>query len=62
LRRAFAIAMDASLKAWKAAAERLWSAPAFDFREASQLAGELARQSRDAALQHAAAQALVEWI
>jgi hypothetical protein len=57
-RCAFAFAMDAPLKAWKTAAERLWSAPAFDFREAAQLAGEVARQSRDAALQQAATQAL----
>ena len=50
--------MDAPLKAWKLAAERLWSAPDFDFREAAKLAGEVARQSREAALQQAATQAM----
>jgi hypothetical protein len=56
--RVFAFAMDAAPKTWKAAAERLWSAPAFDFRAAAKLAGEVAQQARDAALQQVAAQAL----
>lgn len=50
--------MDAQVTVWKRAAERLWSAAAFDHREAAKLAGEVARQAGDASLQHAAAQAL----
>jgi hypothetical protein len=50
--------MDAQLTAWKRAADELAAAPAFDHRAAAQLAGELARQSADATLQHAASQAL----
>jgi hypothetical protein len=49
--------MDAQVRCWKLAVERLWSAPAFDHRQAAQLAGEIARQSADATLQHAALQA-----
>ena len=50
--------MDAQLTAWKRAADELSAAPAFDHRAAAQLAGEIARQSADATLQHAASQAL----
>ena len=50
--------MDAHVKVWKLAAERLWAAAAFDCREAAKLAGEVTRQSGDAALLQAASQAL----
>ena len=50
--------MDAQLSDWKHAVERLWSAPSLAFREAALLMAEIARQSQDPVLQHAAAQAL----
>lgn len=51
--------MDAQVKAWKRAADELAAAPAFDYRAAVELAGEIARRpGADAGLQHAAAQAL----
>jgi hypothetical protein len=50
--------MDAQLRRWKSAVERLWSADVFDCREALQLATEIARQAGEPALQQAAAQAL----
>jgi hypothetical protein len=49
--------MDAKLQAWKFAVERLYAAPAFDYRQAAQLASEIARQPADATLQQAALQA-----
>ena len=50
--------MDAQVKSWKRAADALAAAPSFDHRGAAQLAGEIARQSADATLREAAAQAL----
>ena len=51
--------MDAQVKAWKRAADHLATAPAFDYRAAVELAGEIARhQGGDVGLQQAAAQAL----
>lgn len=50
--------MDAQLIAWKHAADELSAGPGFDYRAAAQLAGEMARYSADATLQHAASQAL----
>jgi len=50
--------MDAQLKGWKLAVERLWSAPAFDHRQAALLAAEIARESNEPSLQQRAAQAL----
>jgi len=49
--------MDAQAKAWKGEIDRLWSAPAFDYRQAVSLAAEIAR-SEDPALRAAASQAL----
>jgi hypothetical protein len=43
---------------WKRAVDRLWSAAALDYRQAALLAAEMARQSEDRALAHAASQAL----
>jgi|KBSSwiStaDraftv2_1062776.scaffolds.fasta_scaffold487117_1 hypothetical protein len=49
--------MDAQAKAWKREIDRLWSAPAFDYREAVSFVAEIAR-SEEPALRAAAAQAL----
>jgi hypothetical protein len=43
---------------WKRTIDRLWSAAAIDYRQAALLAAEMARQSKDRALEHAASQAL----
>jgi hypothetical protein len=50
--------MDAQLRNWKSALERLWSAADLDCREGLLLATEIARQSAEPALQQAAAQAV----
>jgi hypothetical protein len=50
--------MDAQLKNWKSALDRLWSAPVLDCREGMLLATEMARHSPEPALQQAAAQAV----
>ncbi len=51
--------MDAQVKAWKRAADKLATGPALDYRAAVEVAGEIARrQGADAGLQQAAAQAL----
>lgn len=50
--------MDAHIKAWKRALDRLAAAPAFDHHEAAQLVSEIARASTDATLRQAASQAL----
>lgn len=50
--------MDARLKDWKLAVERLWSAPAFNYHDAARLTAEIARAGEDAILQQQAAQAL----
>jgi hypothetical protein len=50
--------MDAQLRRWKSALERLWSADVLDCREGLQLATEIARHSGEPALQQAAAQAV----
>ena len=50
--------MDAQIKVWKRTADELAAAPALDCRAAVELAGEIARQGADPALQQAAAQAL----
>ena len=50
--------MDAQLRDWKLAVDRLWSAPSLCCREAALLAAEIARQSQEPMLQQAAAQAL----
>jgi hypothetical protein len=50
--------MDARTKGWKLSVERLWAAPALDYREAALLAAEMARQIEEPALQQAAVQAL----
>jgi len=49
--------MDRQLTAWKAQADRFWSAAAPDYREAARLAAEISSAS-DEALRHAAMQAL----
>jgi hypothetical protein len=49
--------MDAQVKAWKLAVERLAADQTFDYRQAALLAGELARQSGEATLRQAALQA-----
>jgi hypothetical protein len=49
--------MDRQLSEWKSGVERLWAA-APDYRQAAQLAAEIARGAEDAALRQAAAQAL----
>jgi hypothetical protein len=49
--------MDRQLTTWKAQADRFWQADAPDYREAAQLAAEIASASDDA-LRHAAMQAL----
>jgi hypothetical protein len=50
--------MDRQLKEWKRGVEQIWSASAPDYREAVQLAAEIARGSEEAMLRAAAAQAL----
>jgi hypothetical protein len=50
--------MDTQLEDWKLAVGRLWSAPAFDYRDAARLAAEIARHSDEPQLQQTAAQAL----
>ena len=50
--------MDARLKQWKLAADRLWSAPVFDHREAALLVADIVRMYEEPTLQHKAAQAL----
>jgi hypothetical protein len=50
--------MDRQLSEWKLGIERIWSAAAPDFREAAQLAADIARCSEEAMLRHAATQAL----
>jgi hypothetical protein len=50
--------MDAQLKNWKFAVERLWSAAVLDCREGMLLATEIARHSAEPTLQQAAAQAV----
>ena len=49
--------MDRQLTTWKALADRFWHADAPDYREAAELAAEIASASDDA-LRHAAMQAL----
>jgi hypothetical protein len=49
--------MDRQLREWKLGVERLWAA-APDYRQAAQLAAEIARGAEDAALRQAAMQAL----
>jgi len=49
--------MGAQIKAWKHEIDRLWSAPALDYREAASFAAEMAR-SEEPALRAAASQAL----
>ena len=50
--------MDSQLKAWKLRADRFWSAASPDYREAAQLAADIAGSGADEALRKAAAQAL----
>jgi hypothetical protein len=50
--------MDNQLKAWKLRADRFWSAAMPDYREAAQLAADIAGSSADEALRQAAMQAL----
>jgi DNA-binding GntR family transcriptional regulator len=50
--------MDSQLKAWKLRADRFWSAASPDYREAAQLAADIAGSRADEALRKAAAQAL----
>jgi hypothetical protein len=50
--------MDRQLREWKLGIERLWSAAAFDYRAAAQLAADIARGSDHTPLRLAAAQAL----
>jgi hypothetical protein len=50
--------MDAQLDAWKRAADALWSAATFDYREAARLTADIARQSEEPSLRERAAQAL----
>jgi hypothetical protein len=50
--------MDRQLKEWKRGVEQIWSAAAPDYREAVQLAAEIARGSEEVMLRGAAAQAL----
>ena len=49
--------MDAQAKAWKREIDRLWSAPALDYREAVSFVAEIAH-SEEPALRAAASQAL----
>jgi hypothetical protein len=50
--------MDMQHKQWKRDADPLWSASAFDVREAAALGAEIARHGADEGLRQAAAQAL----
>jgi hypothetical protein len=50
--------MDSQLKAWKLRADRFWLAASPDYREAAQLAADIAGSRADEALRQAAAQAL----
>jgi hypothetical protein len=50
--------MDSQFKAWKLRADRFWSAASPDYREAAQLAADIAGSGADEALRKAAAQAL----
>jgi hypothetical protein len=50
--------MDSQLKAWKLRADRFWFAASPDYREAAQLAADIAGSRADDALRQAAAQAL----
>jgi hypothetical protein len=50
--------MDRQLKEWKLAVEKLWLVPAPDYRQAAQLAAEIAGNSEEATLRQAATQAL----
>jgi hypothetical protein len=50
--------MDAQIEDWKHGVERLWAAPAFDFRAAAQLAAEIARASEEPTLRQRATSAL----
>ena len=50
--------MDLYLSEWKLGVERLWSATAPDYRQAAQLAEQIARGAEDAGLRQAAMQAL----
>jgi hypothetical protein len=49
--------MQTQARTWKREVDRLWSAPALDYRKAAQLVAEIAR-SEEARLRQAAAQAL----
>ena len=51
------VAMGAQIKAWRHEIDRLWSAPALDYREAAAFVAEVAR-SEEPALREAASQAL----
>jgi hypothetical protein len=50
--------MDRQLREWKLGIERLWSAPAPDYRQAVQIVAEIAGNSEEATLRRAATQAL----
>jgi hypothetical protein len=50
--------MYAQAKEWKQAVDRLWAAPALDYRETTQLLAEMARQGEEPRLRAAATQAL----
>jgi hypothetical protein len=50
--------MDKQYTNWKHAIDRLWSAPAPDWRAATRLVAEIAAESRDDELRRAAAQTL----
>jgi hypothetical protein len=50
--------MDSKLKEWTRAIERVWSAGAPDYDEATRLVSEIVRASREAILRQAASQAL----
>jgi hypothetical protein len=50
--------MDRQLKEWKLGVEKLWSAPAPDYRQAAQLAAEIAANSEETTLRQAVTQAL----
>jgi hypothetical protein len=56
--RVVCVAMDAQVRVWKLAVERLWTAPMLDYRDAAQLAAEIARHSDEPRLQQVAAQAV----
>ncbi|MEA2943548.1 MAG: hypothetical protein QOD09_4077 [Bradyrhizobium sp.] len=50
--------MESQHKQWKRAADRLWSASPFDFRQAAALAAEIVRHGADETLRQASLQAL----